>query len=79
MSADINSVADMQHYIVDTVKWALNSTYHTILQACPGQLPFGRDMIMPMSYIANCHLIQLHGQKQTDKNTVWENDSCITH
>jgi transposase InsO family protein len=57
MSVDIKSVADKQHYIMDPVKWALNSPYRTVLQASPGQLAFGRDMIMPTSYIANWHLI----------------------
>jgi hypothetical protein len=69
----------MQHYIVDPVKWALNSTYHTVLQASPGQLAFGQDMIMKMSDIANWHLIRSHRQPQTDKNTIRENKTRIPH
>jgi hypothetical protein len=79
MSVHITTVANMQHYIVDPVKWALNSTYHTILKASPGQLAFGRDIIMPTSYIANWHLIRLQQQQQTDKNTACENESRIPH
>jgi hypothetical protein len=79
MSVVINSVADMQHYIVDPVKWALNSKYHIVLQANPGQLAFGRDMIMKMSDIANWHLIRSHCQQQTDKNTIRANKTRISH
>jgi hypothetical protein len=79
MSVEINDITDMQQYIVDPVKWALNSTYHTTLEATPGQLAFGRDMIMPTSYIANWHLIRLKRQQQTDKNTICENNSRIPH
>jgi hypothetical protein len=77
MSVDINSVADMQQYIVDPVKLALNSTYHTILQSSAGQLAFGWDMVMPTSYIANWHLIRLQRQQQTDKNAARENETRI--
>jgi hypothetical protein len=79
MSVEINDITDMQQYIVDPVKWALNSTYHTTLEVTPGQLAFGCDMIMPTSYIANWHLIQLKRQQQTGKNTIRENNSRILH
>jgi hypothetical protein len=69
----------MQQYIVDPVKWALDSTYHTTLEATPGQLAFGRDMKMPTSYIANWHLIRSKRQQQPNKNTIHENDNRIPH
>jgi hypothetical protein len=79
MSVDIQSLADMQQFIVDPVKWALNSTYHTTLEATPGQLAFGRDMIMPTSYLANWHYIRARRQAATDKNTINENKHRLLH
>ena len=33
--------------------WAIRSTYHTILQASPGQLIFGCDMLLPIQFKAD--------------------------
>jgi hypothetical protein len=79
MSVDITTISDMQHFVINPVKWALNSTYHTTLQASPGQLAFRQDMIMPTSYIANRRLIRLQRQQQTNKNTACENKNHIPH
>ena len=35
------------------VAYAIRSTYHTSLDATPCELVFGRDMIIPVAYIAN--------------------------
>ena len=32
--------------ILQHVAWALRTVYHTTLQATPGQLAFGRDMVI---------------------------------
>jgi transposase InsO family protein len=40
MSVNINSVADMQHYIIDPVKWALNSTITQSFKQAQDNLPF---------------------------------------
>ena len=34
--------------ILSAVAYAIRSTYHTTLQATPGQLVFGRDMLLPV-------------------------------
>ena len=39
--------------LVSAVGFAVRSTYHTTLQATPGQLVFGRDMILPIQYVAD--------------------------
>ena len=39
--------------ILARVAWDVRSTYHTSLEATPGQLVFRRDMILDLSYIAN--------------------------
>jgi hypothetical protein len=33
--------------------WALRSSYHMVLDATPGQLVFGRAMLLPIQYKAN--------------------------
>ena len=38
--------------ILARVGWAIRSTYHTTLQASPGQLVFGRDMLLDIKHTA---------------------------
>ena len=45
------------HGILQAVAWGLRSTYHSALRASPGQLTFGRDMILQASYLANWHYV----------------------
>jgi hypothetical protein len=53
MSIKLNSLADIQHELLAPVQWAMNSTYHTTLQATSAQLAFHCDMIMPTSYMVH--------------------------
>jgi hypothetical protein len=62
MSIELNSLADIQHELLAPVQWAMNSTYHTTLQATSAQLAFHRDMIMPTSYMA--HWQSIHQRHQ---------------
>ena len=39
--------------ILNAVGWAVQSTYHTILRATPGQLVFRRDMVFNIAHKAN--------------------------
>ena len=39
--------------LISVVGFAIRSTYHTTLQATPGQLVFGRDVIFSIQYIAD--------------------------
>ena len=59
--------------------WAIRSTYHTTLAATPGQLVFGRDMLLNIAFKANWDSI--HQQKQLSINTSndKENKSRIPH
>jgi hypothetical protein len=79
ISLKINTIDDMQQNIVSPVQWALNSTYHTTLQASAGQLASSRDMVMPTSYLAHWACIQTCQQHATDCSTACENSSCIPH
>lgn len=79
MSLQINTIDDMQQQIVSPVQWALNTTFHTTLQASAGQLAFSRDMILPTSYLANWATINQRRQHSTDVSTACENSTRIPH
>jgi hypothetical protein len=38
---------------ISASSWAIRSTYHTALQATPGQLVFGRDMLLSIPFRAD--------------------------
>ena len=78
MSQDLSTL-DAQQELLAPVTWAINSTYHTTLQATPGQLAFQRDMIMPTTYLANWATIQHRRQEQSIDSTTKENSSRIRH
>ena len=73
------STLDAQQELLAPVTWAINSTYHTTLQATPGQLAFQRDMIMPTTYLANWAAIQHRRQDKSIDSTTKENSSRIRH
>ena len=58
---------------------AMCSTYHTTLHAMPGQLVFGRDMILNTQYLADWTAIKAHKQQLISKNNIIENSKCIPH
>ena len=59
--------------------FAIRSTYHTTLHASPGQLVFGRDMILPIQFKADWAVIQQLKQDETNKNNERENRKRIAH
>ena len=68
-----------QQELLAPVTWAINSTYHTTLQAMPGQLAFQRDMIMPTAYLANWAAIHHRCQEQSSNSANKENNSRVHH
>ena len=78
MSQDLSTL-DAQQELLAPVTLAINSTYHTTLQATPGQLAFQRDTIMPTTYLANWAAIQHRRQEQSIDSTTKENSSRIQH
>ena len=44
---------DAWHSILSEVAFAIRSTYHTTLEATPGQLVFGHNMLLPISFTPN--------------------------
>ena len=61
--------------ISDFLKWAVRSTYHTVLNASPGAAIFGRDMLFDIPFLADWNKIGDYRQHQTDRNTQRENKS----
>ena len=53
--------------------YAIRSTYHTTLQATPGQLVFGRDMILPIQFKADWAQLALRKQAVINKSNTKEN------
>jgi transposase InsO family protein len=62
-----------------SVAWAVRSTYHTVLNATPGQLVFGRDMVLPIQFQADWARIKLRKQGTIDKSNAQENAKRIDH
>jgi transposase InsO family protein len=65
--------------ILSATAFAVRSTYHTTLRATPGQLVFGRDMILNIQHIANWKAIQDHKQMIINKNNQRENAKRLAH
>ena len=62
-----------------TVAYAIRSTYHTMLKATPGQLVFGRDMILPIQFKADWGAIALRKQNLINQSNKRENRTRIAH
>jgi hypothetical protein len=54
--------------ILVAVAFALRSTYHTTLQAMPGQLVFGRDMVLNIQHLTDWTVIKARKQQIIHKN-----------
>jgi hypothetical protein len=59
--------------ILAATAFAVRSTYHTALRATPGQLVFGRDMILNVQHIADWTAIKAYKQNLIRKNNRIEN------
>jgi hypothetical protein len=64
---------------LSSAAYAIRSTLHTTLKATPGQLVFGRDMVMPIKFMADWGAIEQQRQKEMDRNNRRENASRISH
>jgi hypothetical protein len=64
---------------LSSAAYAIRSTFHTTLKATPGKLVFGRDMVLPIKFIADWGAIEQHHQKEMGRNNRRENASRINH
>ena len=62
-----------------SVAFAIRSTYHTVLEATPGQLVFGRDMVLPIQFKADWAAILQRKKEQTAKDNARENKNRTPH
>ena len=67
------------HGVLQSIAWALRTTYHTSLRTSPGQLAFGRDMVVPATYLANWRHIRDRRHKNILYNNARENRKRIDH
>jgi hypothetical protein len=65
--------------ILSATAFAVRSTFHTTLQTTPGQLVFGRDMILIVKHEANWEHIRARKQNIRIKNNKAENAKRIPH
>ena len=65
--------------ILAAAAFAMCSMYHTTLRAMPGQLIFGRDMILNTQYLADWTVIKACKQQLIRKNNIIENSKRIPH
>ena len=65
--------------IIAAASFAIRSTYHTTLKKTPGQLVFGRDMILNITHEANWQAISEQKQRLIKYNNERENRSRIEH
>ena len=65
--------------ILAATAFAVRATYHTTLQKTPGQLVFGRDMILNIEHKANWEYIRARKQALINKNNLRENSKRKHH
>ena len=65
--------------LLANASWAMHSTCHAALQATPGQLTFGHDMLLNVKHDANWDAFKKHCQTLIDSRFQTENHHCIDH
>jgi hypothetical protein len=69
---------DIDVFLSDAA-WAIRSTYHTLLKACPGEAIFGQNMLFDIPFVVDGKKIGEHRQRLTDLNTAHENKGRIDY
>jgi hypothetical protein len=64
---------------LSSATYSICSTFHTTLKATPGQLVFGRYMVMPITFMTDWGAIEQQRQTEMDRNNIRENASRINH
>jgi hypothetical protein len=65
--------------ILMAVAFALWSMYHTTLQVTPGQLIYGRDMVLNVQHLTDWTVIKAHKQQIICKSNQMEKSKWIPH
>jgi hypothetical protein len=53
---------------LSSAAYSVRSTFHTKLKATPGQLVFGRDMVLPITFMEDWEAINQQCQKEMARN-----------
>ncbi len=65
--------------ILANCAWAIRSTVHSVLNATPAQIVFGRDMLFDLSFTTEYKEIKKRKQEASDANTHKENSKRVKH
>ena len=76
---DANQFRLLLFYQLRLSQYVVCSTYHTTLQATPGQLVFGRNLILNAPFISDREAIRKRKQQIIDKNKKNENITRKPH
>ena len=79
MDLDNDEDHDPWEGVLAATMFAMQSTYHTTLQATPAQLVFGQDSILNIQFDANWNFIKARKQAIIRKNNQNENSKRINH
>ena len=65
--------------IIASCAWALRSTVHTVLEATPGQIVFGRDMIFDTKFKEKWSTLREKKRAAITQNNERENSKRVRH
>jgi hypothetical protein len=70
---------DMWNPILASVAYAIRCSHHSTLNATPGQLVFGRDMLLDLKFEPNYHQMWAQKQKRINYDNVRENSKRASY
>ena len=65
--------------ILASIAYAVRCSYHSTLQATPGQLVFGRDMLLNIKFEPNYQTIWQQKQTRINYDNIRENNKRVSH
>jgi hypothetical protein len=65
--------------LISAIAFAIRSTWSTSSHATPGQLVFGRDMLLNIRHLVDWHYMQTRRQRIASENNARENSRRVPH
>ena len=72
-------VVDPWSDILASIAFAVRCSHHSTLNATPGQLVFGRDMLLDIAYVPNYQNTWQRKQKRINYDNIRENSKRVSH
>ena len=72
-------VVDPWSDIIASIAFAVRCSHHSTLNATPGQLVFGRDMLLDIAYVPNYQNAWRRKQKRINYDNIRENSKRVSH